>query len=66
MKKTLTYEEISYIIKSEDACGVNTLLQEIFQYTDKTGEVKLGKDIEVICDIDNDGNLGKYEVRRIE
>ena len=64
MKRPLTYEEVISIIDMEDKCGVNNLLQEIFQYTNKDGEVKLGRDIEVLCEINDKDKFGEYEVRR--
>lgn len=61
MKRQLTYDEIRDIIKEEDRCGVNTLLQEVFACTDGNS-VKLGWDCNVIAEFNHYGDLEKYEV----
>ena len=61
MKRELTYEEIFWIIDFEDRCGINNLLQEIFSTTNEQ-EIKLGKHYKVLCEINDKGELGEYEV----
>jgi len=61
MKRELTFEEIQYIIKFEDKCGVNNLLQEIFATTTEQ-QVELGKHYKAMCEINKEGQLGEYEV----
>jgi len=52
MKRQLTAKEIEKLIKEEDECGVNTLLQELFNC----------KNPIVTADVDDDGNIGFYDV----
>lgn len=66
MKRELTYNEIQNLIKQEDDCGINTLLQEILSYTNKEGTVILGKHIKVIGEFNEKNELGKYEVSLIK
>jgi len=61
MKRKLTWDEIQKIIKQEDECGVQNLIQEILSYT-KDNIVVLDKDIEVIGEIDKRGLIGAVEV----
>lgn len=61
MKKELTLEEIEQIINCEDRCGVNNLLQEIFA-TAQISTYQLGKHYKVLCDINDNGEYGEYEV----
>lgn len=61
MKRKLTWDEVQVIIKQEDECGVNNLLQEILSHT-KDNKVVLGKDIEVMGEIDKRGLIGAVEV----
>ena len=61
MKRELTFEEIQGIIEMEDRCGVNNLLQEIFS-TSNEQEIQVGKHYKVLCDINEKGELGDYEV----
>ena len=61
MKRELSFKEIEYIIEFEDRCGVNNLLQEIFS-TSEEHEFQLGKHYKVLCEVNEKGELGEYEV----
>jgi len=52
MKRELTAEEVQRIVKEEDECGVNTLLQELFNCQNPV----------VTADVDSDGGIGFYDV----
>jgi len=52
MKRQLTPEEVNNIIVEEDICGVNTLLQELFNC----------KNPIVTADVDEKGGIGFYNV----
>jgi hypothetical protein len=64
MKRELTFQEIEGIIEMEDRCGVNNLLQEIFS-TSEGCEFQLGKHYKVLCEINDKGQLGEYEVIKL-
>ena len=53
MKRELTPEEVQGIIKQEDECGMNTLLQELFCTTNPI----------VTADVDEKGGIGFYDVK---
>ncbi len=64
MKRELEFNEIEFIIKEEDGCGINNLLQEIFSTTNEQ-EIKLGKHYKVLCEINENGEYGEYEVIKL-
>lgn len=59
MKRVLAYQEVCDIIDFEDMCGVNNLLQELFSFEK---HIILGKNLEVIGDFNEKGELGEYQV----
>jgi len=52
MRRKLTDEEVYMIVRAEEECGMNTLLQELF-----TSENPV-----VYCEIDEKGCFGEYTV----
>ena len=52
MRRKLTNNEIYAIVRSEDECGVNNLILELYD----------NNDVDVYCEIDENGLFGKYEV----
>jgi len=62
MKRILTYEEVQDVIKFEDSCGVNDLLQQLLSGRDKA---HLGKNVQVIGEFNEQGELGECEVVEI-
>jgi hypothetical protein len=54
MKRKLTWDEVNYIIKFEDACGVCNLLQYLFAGRHKA---ILGMNVDVLAEVEEkDGN----------
>ena len=54
MRRKLTNEEIYMIVRGEEECGVNTLLQELYEYRDI--------EYDVYCNINEKGEYGQYEL----
>jgi len=65
MKRELTYDEVQGIIEQEDRCGVHNLIQEILVHVNKDNEVKIGKDIKVIAEINSLNQIEEVEVIKI-
>jgi len=59
MKRKLTLEEIDFVIKQEDMCGVQNLLQYIF--SDENSKTGLDVVAEMVIE-DGREKIGDYEV----